>query len=296
MVWTNPTTRAYGYLVTASDWNTDIVDDLNYLKGRAGAVTIEDAMTIQGDITTEGDIIPDAGTEKVGKSTDPFAEGHYSKLFAGPRYSLQRFVREIEIDWENDAFGANNVDPTESVANSSIEMGGTGQCVITVDDNASAYGYIKLLAEQNNALDNSFNASRSPYYRQEFAISQNVANTGIFLGMRQTPGQALPNYAAENFFGLVWTGTIWVFQTGDGTSQDVSGTQTINTDTRYVIEFLLLSGTSVECYLNGVLIDTLTVDPTGDLEWSVLVESDGAGGATQTHLTVGKVILQEDLS
>lgn len=34
MAWTNPTSRAAGELVTASIWNTDVIDNLTYLKTR----------------------------------------------------------------------------------------------------------------------------------------------------------------------------------------------------------------------------------------------------------------------
>lgn len=284
MSWTTPTVRATGYLVTASDWNTDLVDNLAYLKGEAGE-----------DIEFEDDVVPSAGTEKVGLSTNPWDEGHYDKLYVGPRLALHKFVREVRLNWCNLDLGEENVDTHQSVANSTIAADGTGQIVITNDDNAVAYAYAQIRPE-SAGLDNSFNASRSPYFRQEFAVNQNVANMGIFIGLRQTPGQALPVSAAEHAFGLVWTGTIWQFQSMNASTVDASGSQTINTNTRYVVEMLLIAGTSVECYLNGVLVDTLTVVPTGNLEWSVLGESDGGGGATQTDLTIGTAIIQEDLS
>lgn len=285
MAWTTPTIRATGYLVTASDWNTDIVNNLAYLKGEAGL-----------DIELEDDVIPSAGTEKVGKSTAPWDEGHFDKLFAGPRCAIHKFIREVVINWEDASDSNYQITQADTGAGAAFQMGGFGQSVLKVDDNQAGTKYIYGQAEQNNALDTSFNASRSPYYRQEFSINANRSTTNIFVGLRQTPGNALPNYAAENFFGLVWNGAIWFFHSGDGTNQDTSGTQSISVDTRYVIELLLTSGTSVECYLNGVLIDTLTVDPTGDLEWSILIVSDGLGGATDTLLTLGQVILQEDLS
>jgi len=284
MAWTTPTVRATGYLVTASDWNTDLVNNLAYLKGEAGV-----------DIELEDDIIPSAGTERVGISTAAWGEGHFDKLYAGPRAAIHKYIREVVINWEDD--NATDYQIQYPIAGSGLfRLGGFGQAVLTVTNSVAGTVYVYQRAEQNNALDVSFNASRSPYYRQEFAINRNVADTGVFIGLRQTPGVALPVYTVENFFGLVWTGAIWQFQAADGTDVDASGTQTIAVDTRYVVEFLLVAATSVECYLNGVLIDTLTVDPTGDLDWSVLLETDGGGGATDTNLTLGKVILQEDLS
>ncbi|MBA7664677.1 hypothetical protein ES703_72738 [subsurface metagenome] len=283
MAWTTPTIRATGYLVTSSDWNTDLVSNLAYLKGQAGV-----------DIALEDDVVPSAGTEKVGLSTKPWDEGHFDKLYAGPRAALHKFIREVVVNWESDSDATYQITQGDAGTGAAFQMGGLGQSVLKVDDNQAGAKWIKGQVEQNNALDTAFNASRSPYYRQEFAINQNVANAGAFIGLRQTPSGVLP-ITSENYCGLVWTGAIWQFQAADGSSVDASGTQTIVVNTRYVIE-LLVAATKVECYLNGVLVHTLTVDPTGALEWSVLLESDGLGGDTDTLLTLGKVILQEDLS
>jgi len=285
MAWTTPTIRATGYLVTAADWNTDIVDNLAYLKGEAGV-----------DIVLEHDVVPDAGTERIGLSTKPWDEGHFDKLYAGPRYALHRFVREVVVTWEDASDSDYQITQGDSGAGAAFQMGGFGQSVLKVDDNQAGAKWIYGQVEQNNAQDTAFNASRSPYYRQEFSINASRSTAGAFIGLRQTPGAALPVSASEHAFGLVWTGVIWQFQSMNASDVDASGTQTITAATRYVVEFLLIAATSVECYLNGVLIDTLTVVPTGDLEWSVLVESDGLGGATDSIITLGQVILQEDLS
>lgn len=286
MSWTTPTVRAYGYLVTASDWNTDLVDNLAFLKGEAGE-----------DIDFEDDIIGKAGTEKVGLATAPWAEGHFDKLFAGPRCAIHKAIREITLAWEDDS-SANYSIQIPTTGSGTFAMGGFGQARLAVANNAVGTVYVRGIAEQNNALDNSFNAGRSPYVRQEFAVSSNTADAEAFLGFRTTPGTARPLPAAEKYAGFQWTGAIWVFECGDGAgNQDTSATQTINVDTRYVIEILIVSATKVEVYLNGVLIDTFTTGlPTGDLEWTSLLLTDGGGGATNSYMTLGKVILQEDLS
>jgi len=178
-----------------------------------------------------------------------------------------------------------------------VNMGGFQQCVLSVPNNLAAFAEFTMDPEQNNALANAFVASRSPYYSQEFAVSANPADAGIFIGLRQTPGSALPVSAAENFIGLVWTGAIWQFQIADGSNPDAGGTETINVDTRYVLELLLVSGSKVECYLNGTLVETLdAVNPTGALIWQCLIESDGGGGATSEYMTLGQSLLQEDLA
>jgi hypothetical protein len=39
MAWTNPTTRSTGNLITASIWNTDLVDNLNYIHSTFGVAS-----------------------------------------------------------------------------------------------------------------------------------------------------------------------------------------------------------------------------------------------------------------
>lgn len=51
MAWTNPTTRSTGNLITASIWNTDLVDNLNYLKGVADQVDGFNTIVKTGDET-----------------------------------------------------------------------------------------------------------------------------------------------------------------------------------------------------------------------------------------------------
>lgn len=286
MAWTTPTIRATGYLVTASDWNTDIVNNLAYLKGQAGNVEYED------------DIVPDSGAEKVGLSTAPWDEGHYDKLFAGPRCALHKFIREVTFEFMDISAAAYQI--TDTVAGGGDwDDGGSGQMRLKVDDDGAGHAFIENKAEQNSALDTSFNAGRSPYMRVEFAINNSDPAVGAFIGFRDTPGAALPDPSVESYAGLVWGGTNWVFQNGDGAgNSETSGPVTINDNTRYVIEILIISATSVEYYLNGVLVDTTTTGlPTGDLEWTLLLESaGGGGGGDDSILTHGKIILQEDLS
>jgi hypothetical protein len=50
--WTAPTTRSTGFLITASVWNTDIVENLKYLK---------DSPVFDGDVTVGDDIFMSSG-------------------------------------------------------------------------------------------------------------------------------------------------------------------------------------------------------------------------------------------
>lgn len=70
MAWVTPTSRAVGYVITAANWNQDVVDNAAYLKGQAGTVAIENAITVASGLTvtaggatiTAGGLTVTAGT------------------------------------------------------------------------------------------------------------------------------------------------------------------------------------------------------------------------------------------
>jgi hypothetical protein len=285
--WTTPIQRNTGDLITSSIWNTDLKDNLRYLKGLDGQVTIQD------------DLLPSSASLTVGQGANPWGEGHFYSLYAGPRYAVHKGLREVTIIWESDSDTTYPIEQGDSGAGASFQMGGFGQSVLKVDDDQAGAKWIYGQAEQNDSLDNSFNADRNPYMRAEFAINNSDPVTLAFIGFRTTPGGALPLPAAESYAGLHWTGAIWIFENGDGAgNQDTSGTQTVAANTRYVIEIYINGGSQVEYWKNGVLIKTSTTAlPSGALEWCVLLKSAGGGGAGDNSLlTLGKMIFQEDLS
>jgi hypothetical protein len=285
MGWTTPTQRATGFLVTSSVYNTDLIDNIAYLKGQAGAVTIED------------DIVPSASTKDIGSVALPWAEGDYIDLYAGPRLNLAPHKRTIIFNWEMDVALAYQVNETSGGGGGDFDQGGTGQAFLKVDDDQVGQIYISNLGELGSSLDTSFNASRNPYIAQLFSLNNNDAVTRIFIGFRQTPGVVLPSGAAENFAGLEWTGANWVPIVANGTSQTVGGAITIDAGQRHTIEISIANGVDVEFWVDGVLEETLSSNlPTGGLEWQILLYSLSSGGAgDDSILTLGQLILQEDL-
>lgn len=288
MAWTTPTIRATGYLVTSSDWNTDIVNNLAYLKGEAGV-----------DIEFEDDVVPSAGTERVGLFANPWAEGHFDKLYAGPRCALHKFIREQIIVWETD----NITDIQGQIglgmgANGDVSMGGTGQIRLEIeDDTAGSNAYLYNKPEANNAKDTSFNASRSPYARFEFNLDAKKALQDIYFGFRTTvSGSVLAH--PEKWAVIAWNGAQWSAWSDDGTTSETTVIASPTDNVRHVVEILIVSATSVEFYVDGVLVATHTTKlPTGDLDWTVLMVGDGSGGfGVKSRVTVGALLFQEDLS
>lgn len=51
MAWSTPSTQSAGYVVGAGDWNV-LVNDLKYLKGQDGAISLEAALTAVGTSST----------------------------------------------------------------------------------------------------------------------------------------------------------------------------------------------------------------------------------------------------
>lgn len=59
MAWTSPTTRSTGNLITAAIWNTDVVDNLSYLKGQTDSFTVLQIVHTQtGAVATGTTVMP----------------------------------------------------------------------------------------------------------------------------------------------------------------------------------------------------------------------------------------------
>lgn len=285
MAWTTPAQRATGFLVTSSVYNTDIIDNIAYLKGQAGAITIED------------DIVGDDATHDIGSAAIPYAEGHFDKLFAShAKHALHKYIRHQTFTWEDDIRIQWQI-ATANGGNGDYDSGGTGQAVIWVANNNADSIYLANLVEQNSAFDMSWNAGRNPYWSIPFVISAVSSDLEVFIGLRQTIGLATPLAAAEKYAGLFYNGTNWVAKNSEGTEEDTSGSLTVGNGARHVLEILIVDGTSVEYWIDGVLVQTSTARlPTGDMDWQLLLLSDGGGAATTTYLTIGRSDIQEDLS
>ena len=101
MAWTTPTTRSTGDLITAAIWNTDLVDDLNYLYGSLPSARVyHNATQTVADVTTaalalnterwDNDVIHDTSTNNsrltcktAGKYIITATGEHESATYAG---------------------------------------------------------------------------------------------------------------------------------------------------------------------------------------------------------------------
>jgi hypothetical protein len=278
MGWTTPTTRATGYLVTAANWNTDIVDNLKYLKGSAGQVDIED------------DIVLASGKELVA-----------DKVFTGPYRALHLgSVRELSYCWETVSLDSYAIDD-DSGNGGNVDDGGSGQLILKVDldDGSGSYAYVANLAAQHNGLATPVNASRNPYMRCEFSLNSNSAYAFVFIGFRQTVASSMPT--GTNYAGIRWVGGgapgSWVADNSDGANIDQDVMSPLTAGVRHTVEIMIIGGTSVEIYVDGTLEHSGTSYlPTGDLHWSVNNLGTGDPVANNGLLTVGKIIIQENLS
>lgn len=289
MGFTIPVERDIGELISKSIWNTDIKDNLRYLKGMDGPVEIED------------DILPDGLGQSLGSYAVPWF-GYFDFLYSRG-YTVSRAIREIIINWEVHGEGDYQCAWTTDGNGAEADTAGIGQVALKVDDNQAGAVYFhpddENIASFSGAFSTLFNASRIPYFRQEFVINALRTNIDMWIGFRQTLGPASPSPGSENYFGLLFNGGtgIWQPQCANGSSPTALPDLGLSASERYVIEMLLMPGTGVDVWVNGSLVGTLASNlPTGNLEYTFLLDSSGAGGATDTVATFGKTILQEALS
>ena len=286
MGWTTPTTRATGYLVLATDWNTDLVDNLAYLRGQAGVVTLE------AGIASDTHNTDDLGTKAI-----EWKAGYFVNLYAS-RFKVGPNLREVRLPWNvKDEDGSSRPDEqviyTETGSGSTIRPGGTGQIVLEVDDDAGGARSVEIeqQSELNNALDNQWFLANLPYMRAEFSMNADRDTSQIFIGFRTTPGIAIPT--TEHHAGIQWTGTQWQSTHSGGTQ----GTEVLSTSPvvvgRNIVEIYLNNTTDMEVWINGVRETVITTNlPTSNMDWQVLLNTDGLGGATVTRMTLGQMIFQ----
>jgi hypothetical protein len=271
MAWTATAHQSTGTLITATLWD-NVQDNLAYLKGQAGTIDIENQIQIP------------------------------SVLFDGGYY-IPKNIREVTLNWEDDDVSANyQVTKRESGVGASVHDGGTGQIVIEITGNSDGDAGMENEAAQNSALSTAFAAARHPYGRFEFAIDDTPTNLAAFgaafIGFRQTLGDDVPDATLENFAGFwYYRSAIGIYPAvGDGAAQTSGTVLSFAASTRYIVE-IYITGSSVEFWVNGVLLYEATTHlPTGALEWQILFDSGGGGGAVTKHMTVGKAILQENLA
>src|SRR3972149_6388887 len=168
--------RMTGNLITESIWNSDIVDNLNYLKGLAGPVVIQDSISLSAGKSVTAD-----------------------KIYACPAlYTVHKgTVREVVYNFESaDNLGGG------SGGGGNQGLAGTGNYYLRIDDDVvGSNAYFCQGAEVGGSKDTSWNVSRNPYYRVEFCLDSVKAGQQIFLGFRRTPSGSPPG-AAEIHAGL----------------------------------------------------------------------------------------------
>lgn len=262
--------RTTGTLITQSIWNSDIVDNLNYLKGLAGPVVIEDDVSLSSGKSFLADLI-------------------YAKDFV-----VHQSIRSMVVTFED---GIGQVDGVAGGGGNN-KAGGGGQWIVFVDDDVNgSNSALNNKAEDGDGKDTSFNVSRNPYYRVEFCLPTVKACQEIFLGFRRTPSNSPPG-SAENHAGLWLDNSTWFAGTSNGASASTTAVAQPTANVRHVLEIFVISATSVKFRIDGVLVATMTATlPTGDLEWTNFLYSEGTGGAAEhSYLTIGKIIAQENLA
>ncbi len=281
MGWTTPTQRATGFLVTATVYNTDLIDNLAFLKGQTGVVDFE-----------AGLISDTHNTDDLGSAAVEWQDIYGVRLHAG-RQRVGGNFRESRFTMEDASVANHQIGSTATGAGGSAGAGGAGQ--LQMQSDRSQVNSIRLDpdTEQNSTIDTAWTVSKMPYFRHEFGMATDSSNIKVFIGFRQTVGAGLPT--TENHAGIQWTGTEWQETHSGGTQGTTALATAPSAAARNVVEVYVNSSTDLEIWINGVRETVITTNlPTGTLEWSLLVISDGGGAGNEIY-TVGQALLQEDL-
>lgn len=290
MAWVDPEVRAAGYLITVDDdWNR-IVNDLKHLRGQDGTTVLE------GDVDPNTDL-----TQNMGSFAKRWGQIWANKMYAGNgMMTLHRgTVREEVFNWTDLIRGDWNILPAGStdLGNGDFDEAGTGQVVLWVLNNNLDGIYLGPRGEQHGGKDNSWNAGRNPYACFPFNLSENHADVVLWIGFRQTLGNAVPSAAAEKYAGLHFDGSAWNCEQADGSSETQEAISAPTANVRHVLEILITGGTNVIYAIDGTIVKILTGTlPTGDLDWTVMMRSVDTAGGDTFYGTVGRLLFQESLA
>lgn len=288
MAWTSPLTWVASSTLTSATLNTHIRDNLKFLKGTDGTITIEDALISDTD-----------KTDDLGSTSVRFRASYVVDVWAN-RYKVSPNIREVRLTWPSVKVQDHQVTVTTAGSQATALGGGFGQIVMSVNLSSSGNVSVSQMTATNTAFAESFVGTRNPYFRAEIAVPAllNTASSTLWIGFRETVGNAVPA-TNENAIGFLKIGTAWYARHGPGSP---TGTYTSSlgvpaTGTRHVLEMKLrtgVSGTMAEYWTDGTLgTTTSTLLPTGTLYYQMLLISAGGGANTALQLTVGQIIAQE---
>ncbi len=284
------TSRNTGDLITADIWNQDVVDNPNFLKGVAGQIVFDDGASFPGAVIPILDNTHPLGTDSL----------RWSELVVSERIQVGGYRvanrREEQVNWEDDNINSYQNDFTTFGSGGSILIGGSGQIVLKVDNDGAGGARIDQRLLVNAAASNLWTPSKNPYYRLELHLDLGGDEISVFVGLRISPANAIPT-AGEEHVGFTHgdPAGLWRTSSSDGVGVESEDVDTeITLGARHILEFFQ-TASKIEFWVDGVLLQTHTVEfPTSALTWEIFLESDGSGGATDTHLTIGQYIVQED--
>ncbi len=198
----------------------------------------------------------------------------------------------IKKFWEVAVIANMNI-ATRTAVGGTILVGGNGQARLRINDIALDAAGVESAADAAGAMASTFTPALTPRYCQQIGVvSQGVAfratNT-MFFGLRAVLGAAVPG-AAEHHAGFVWDGTN--FKASSSNGGGVGATTNLTTPSSGVqvqLEVIIIGGTQVEFYVDGVLVATHTgaaAIPTAALNFQEYEISNGGGGATTSDITL----------
>lgn len=202
----------------------------------------------------------------------------------------------VDFTW-NTAVASGNVYIRKN-AEGDVVNGGSGQGTLGVHLNKVSYAAVENAADATGALDSSFTCARTIRMASNYSVSLFPANGKIFIGVRQTLGNAVPTLAgSENYAGLVWDGTNWMCQSSNGGGTGQSTTLLSYTSgVQHGIEIEILGSKRVDFYRDGILVashSTAAGLPSGLVDLQRLITCDATGPNSYMYLTLRTGFIEE---
>ena len=299
MAWVTPSNRATGDLVTAAIWNQDVVANPAYLKGQAGVIVKENSIAPTLDNTF------DIGNSFTARWRDMYAMRIWQFGFGGPPR------RRITIPWEDD--NDTNYQATAATgAGGAVQMGGPGQTVLTVSEDAlNKAGYL-IGGANNGAATFTWLASKKLYYRVEIHNDSYGTTAGSiqwWVGFRSflnatagtgtATGTIMPTSTEDCAVVRLNTGSLELFVSNGsaaGATSTVDLSAWLASGTRHIVELFMPNATRVEARIDNTLAGTTTLNaPTGSLAPVIMFRSTVNGTANVRKMTIGEWIIEQDI-
>ena len=281
MAYVTAPTRASGDVITAGIWNQDVRDNVRFLKGTDGLVTLEDS--VQSDAND---------TDSLGTGT-----AAWRAIYAIRYMSLGRSAR---IGWEGSLNTSQVIIGTGSGSGGKVVLDGFGQLLLQAGTVSNTeWALIGQADSVAGAFSPTWPIAKHPSFQIPFGRVGTDENFEAFLGFRVSTGTSgsgtiVPG-ASENHAGIYYNGTNWRARIGDGTVLSTGTASTLATGTWHNGMVMIRSTSRIDVVVDGTTLGTFTGSlPSGGVAWQCIIVPLNTSATSTKRLTIGEIFIQQN--